>query len=96
MVRTWEVYFQCKQSQFLAKVICDSFMAWKKAAADVQDPYEEIVAILTDVEKDAGIRPGLLKKIYDKEAGVVYLRSRKRIHGDLAEIVFDAANTGAE
>ena len=71
-------------------------MAWRKAAAVVQDPYEEIVAILTDVEKDAGIRPGLLKKIYDKEAGVVYLRSRERIHGDLAEMVSDAAGTGAE
>jgi len=66
-----------------------------KSGDIVQDPYEEIVAILTDVEKDAGIRPGLLKKIYDKEAGVVYLRSRKRIHGDLAELVADAAGTGA-
>ena len=71
-------------------------MARKKAAARVQDPYEEIVAILTDVEKDAKIRPGLLKRIYDKEAGVVYLRSRERIHGNLAEMVSDAAGTGAE
>lgn len=71
-------------------------MARRKAAARVQDPYEEIVAILTDVEKDAGMRPGLLKKIYDKEAGVVYLRSRERIHGDLADMVSDSAGTGAE
>ena len=70
-------------------------MAREKTAARVQDPYEEIVAILTDVEKGAGMRPGLLKKIYDKEAGVVYLRSRERIHGELAELVSDAAGTGA-
>ena len=70
-------------------------MAREKTAARVQDPYEEIVAILTDVEQGAGMRPGLLKKIYDKEAGVVYLRSRERIHGELAELVSDAAGTGA-
>ena len=62
----------------------------------MQDPYEEIMAILADVEKDVGIRSGLLKKIYDKEAGVVYLRSRERIHGDLADMVSDSAGTGAE
>lgn len=62
----------------------------------MQDPYEEIMAILADVEKDVGIRSGLLKKIYDKEAGVVYLRSRERIHGDLADMVADSAGTGAE
>lgn len=62
----------------------------------MQDPYEEIMAILADVEKDVGIRSGLLKKIYDKEAGVVYLRSRERIHGDLADMVSDSAGTEAE
>lgn len=57
----------------------------------MQGAYDEIVTILSDVERDMGIRPGLLKKIYDKEAGVVYLRSRERIYGDLREWVFDAA-----
>lgn len=57
----------------------------------MRDAYDEIVAILSDVESGAGIRPGLLKKIYDKEASVVYLRSRERIYGDLREWVSDAA-----
>lgn len=69
----------------------DSFMARGMSASRVRDAYEEIVAILADVERDRGIRPGLLKEIYDKEAGVVYLRSRERIHGDLTEMVSDAA-----
>lgn len=81
---------------FIGDAARDSFMARKMAASRVRDAYEEIVAILADVERDRGIRPGLLKEIYDKEAGVVYLRSRERIHGDLAEMVSDAADGGLE
>ena len=83
-------------SAFGSDAARDSFMARGMSASRVRDAYEEIVAILADVEKEKGIRPGLLKEIYDKEAGVVYLRSRERIHGDLTEMVSDAADGGPE
>lgn len=57
----------------------------------MRDAYEEIMAILSDVERDNGMQAGLLKRIYDKEAGVAYLRSRERIYGDLRELVSNAA-----
>ena len=53
--------------------------------------FKEIVRILSEVEAKRGIPTGLLKEIYDKEADVVYLRSREGIHGDLAEMVSNAA-----
>lgn len=57
----------------------------------VRDAYEEIMNILAGVEKRRGMQAGLLKKIYDKESSVVYLRSRELIYGDLREIVFNAS-----
>ena len=67
-----------------------------KAGTGVRDAYEEIVSILRDVEKDKGIQEGLLKRIYDKEAAVVYLRSRERIHVDLMEMVSEASEGEAQ
>lgn len=61
----------------------------------MQDAYDEIMSILADVEKDGRMPTGLLKKIYDKEAGVSYLRSRERIYGDLREMLSDAAGRQA-
>ena len=52
---------------------------------------EEIAKILSEVEKDGALPHGMLKKIYDMEAGVVHLRSRERIYSDLREAVADAA-----
>ena len=52
---------------------------------------EEIARILSEVEKDGALPHGMLKKIYDTEAGVVHLRSRERIYSDLRETIADAA-----
>ena len=57
----------------------------------VSNAYKEIMRILSEVEGEKGIPPGLLKEIYDMEADVVYLRSREGIYGDLAEAVSGAA-----
>ena len=67
-----------------------------KARTGVRDAYEEIISILKDVENDKGIQQGLLKRIYDREAAVVYLRSRERIHGDLMEMVSEAGDEEAQ
>ena len=59
----------------------------------MSSPYKEIIRILSDVEAEKGIPTGLLKKIYDKESDVSYLRSREVIYGDLLEIISNAAET---
>lgn len=59
----------------------------------MSSPYKEIIRILSDVEAEKGIPAGLLKKIYDKESDVSYLRSREVIYGDLLEIISNAAET---
>ena len=55
--------------------------------------YKEIMRILSEVEAEKGIPGGILKKIYDKEADVAYLRSREGIHGELTELVSAAAES---
>ena len=52
---------------------------------------EEIARILAEVESDSALPRGMLKKVYDMEAGVVHLRSRERIYSDLREMIADAA-----
>lgn len=59
----------------------------------MSSPYKEIIRILSDVEAEKGIPAGLLKKIYDRESDVSYLRSREVIYGDLLEIISNAAET---
>lgn len=56
----------------------------------MSNAYKEIMRILSGVEAERGIPPGLLKEIYDKESDVAYLRSREGIYGDLAEMVSSA------
>lgn len=55
---------------------------------------EEIASILSEVESGSEIPLGMLKKIYDMEAGVVHLRSRERIYSGLRELISDAAGDG--
>lgn len=52
---------------------------------------EEIARILSEVEKGSALPRGMLKRVYDMEAGVVHLRSRERIYSDLREMVANAA-----
>lgn len=61
----------------------------------VPSAREEIARILSEVETDGALPHGMLKKVYDMEAGVVHLRSRERIYSDLRETIADAAAVAA-
>ena len=52
--------------------------------------YEEILNILTNVEKDNNIPYGTLRQIYDAEKANVHLRNRDHMHDRLQGIISNA------
>jgi hypothetical protein len=57
----------------------------------VSTPYDEIMALLKEVEKEAGLPHGTLKKIYDEERNAVFMENRAPIFNNLRSIITSLA-----
>lgn len=53
----------------------------------MSSPYDEIIKVLQQVEKEAGLPSGTLKKIYDEERNVVFMDTRTPIINNLRTII---------
>jgi len=54
-------------------------------------PYDEIIKMFSDIEKEMGITSGTLQKLYDLERVHVHLYSRNQIQPDIRRIIVESA-----